>query len=57
MAETKKKNKVQDKPQDQPKHGHRRPADDSASGIPSRGGSRQGNIGHESNEVSDNAHR
>jgi len=30
---------------------------ENASGVPGRGGSRQGNIGHQANDNSDNSHR
>ena len=56
MAEIKKKEKHPGKIERPLKPAHRT-STDNASGVPGAGGSRQGNIGHESNERSDNAHR
>ena len=56
MAEPKRKEKTEEKPARPIKRGHH-PENEKASGMPSGGGSRQGNIGHESNQTSDNAHR
>ena len=56
MAEIKKKDKQPGKIERPSKPAHHTSLE-SASGVPGTGGSRQGNIGHESNERSDNAHR
>jgi hypothetical protein len=57
MTEIKKPAKPDEKSERPAKHGHKN-AHRNTSGTPSStGGSRQGNIGHESNDTNDNAHR
>lgn len=56
MAEIKKKGKQPAKTE-RPQKSGQHTSHDHASGVPGGGGSRQGNIGHESNERSDNSHR
>jgi hypothetical protein len=53
MAEIEKRGK-KDKKERAGKGGHHNPP--TGSGVPSYGGSRQGNIGHQENESGDNAH-
>lgn len=56
MAEIQKKDRQPGKTERPAKPRHQS-SQESAAGVPGAGGSRQGNIGHESNERSDNAHR
>lgn len=58
MAEIPKKRKAEDERPHPPKKGPSEGGGQRASGVPtSKGGSRQGNIGHEGNISSDKTHR
>jgi hypothetical protein len=55
MADIEKSKKRDKKVERTTRHGER--AQSNASGVPSSGGSRQGNIGHQGHDNSDNSHR